>query len=317
MFVACTIGAVVSKQFAQDSVGKSLRPSITASTQTLAPRSSHQDFEPVSSSNVTNNTERLSLVISHFSLPPRRTSKHYPEIEDAIRINLANPVVSEVVIMYDTQNAVLDGCKEMEARLLAGFAKKTVSQQARLRCVERKKQPSYRELLNFASATVRPGSVVVVGNADGTMDHTAKKLTRIQEGHAVVLTVTRTLAPAAETISKAQALFRLARCRAPHRCFPYKNYGAPPSFDAYAFRAPIPFINDTTLPDGIYINSVYAESWAGRALDRAGLRVHNICRHVAWISLHCAEHMHRGGARQILFVPKMCNEIDQCLGLST
>jgi len=318
MLVVCTIGVIVFKQFSQDAVGKSRRHFIAAATQTLAPRSSHQDFEPESWSDMTNNTERLSLVTSHFSLPPTRTHGHYPEIEDAIRINLANPALTEVVIMYETEDAVRDGCTEMKARLLAGLVNQSVPQQARLRCFERQKQPNYREMLNFASATVRPGSVVVVGNADGTMDYTATKLTGIQNGHAVVLTLTRARErkPANETFSWVQDSFRLQRCGTMSRCVNHKNLGGPPSWDAYAFRAPIPFINDTILQN-IFMNSVSAESWAGHALEKVGLRVHNICQHVSWIDLHCAGRMHRPGGKSNYYVPQMCAKIDQCLGLST
>jgi len=310
-------GVDIMGAFATRAAETSRRPSIAPATQTLAPRSSHQDTEP-GYSTVSNNTAGVSFVTSHFAMF-NRSSVHYLEIEDAIRINLANPALSEVVIMYDSVDTVRDGCTELTARLLAGLANMSVVQQARLRCFESQRQPSYRDMFNFASTTVQPGSVVVMSNADCTMGPSAMRLTRIQNSHAVVISLASNLLPAKEPFGKVQRSFGLDRCRPAHRCHGNNKLRAPASWDAYAFRVPIPFINESTLPDNLYMNANYAESKGGQALRKVGLHVTNICLHVSLIALHCGSKMHRPNSLlkpDNSFIPRLCSEIDQCLGLS-
>lgn len=64
---------------------------------------------------------KLSLVLFHFAARhPRHT--HYGEIEGAIRANLLNPLLQEVVVVYE--ETPTDGCKELRERLLSPPAMK-------------------------------------------------------------------------------------------------------------------------------------------------------------------------------------------------
>ena len=251
---------------------------------------------------------------------------HYHETEAAIVANRLNPELREVVVVYDSVTAQ-DNCTHLTKRLDAAMLSMDAKAATDFVCVDRVQgQPSYREMFEYASRLLTfTGQIVVMGNADGATDSTIGKLKGLEEGNVVVLSATGQFdspagAPATRVYEK--LVGPLCATRPTSRClvtdeerhaaaqrsladghpdewrlftFPEQLY----SWDAYAFRSPLPRLNEHVLPDEIFMNHVGGENRAGLALLHALGRpvLPNACGHINWHHLHCNAQTHAVVAR--------------------
>ena len=123
-------------------------------------------------------------------------------IEAAIVTNLLNaPTLSEVLVLYDGVTEE-NHCAHLVQRLKAQAAvalrrngqphDNIEGRIASLKCLDNPGgQPSYWEMFNTSShSSLIESEVVVMGNGDGATDATVGQLASIEEGVAVMLSVT-------------------------------------------------------------------------------------------------------------------------------
>ena len=248
------------------------------------------------------------------------TLGHYRETEAAIVANRLNAELCEVVVVYDSVTQQ-DNCTHLTKRLDAALRSMDTAAATEFVCVDRVQgQPSYREMFEYASRLHFKGEVVVMGNADGVTDSTIGQLSGLQDGSVVVLSATGQFdspegAPAtrvyerlvgplcAERPTSRCLVTEVERRAAAQRAladgrpdewrvftFPEQLY----SWDAYAFRPPLPPLSQHLLPDEIFMNHVGGENRAGLALLHAmgRLALPNACGHINWHHLHCNTQTH-------------------------
>ena len=287
----------------------------------------------------------ISFLTSHFSrgTPASAVSlvvdplqeQHYKEIETAILINVFNPALAEVVVIYDSVTPA-DNCTHLAIRLKKRVPKvKGVfrrKESATFTCVDRLEgQPSYMAMFEYANELSFEGEVVVLGNADGAMDETIGRLAPMAPGSVVALSVTSSLdAEEAEPIHRAYETLVGPLCspRPTSRCLrneserresaaqgiPFELYSWPEqlsSWDGYVFRPPLPPLSPAILPPNLTMNMMGAENRAGLALTQAlnssaliDGRLPNACGHVNWHHIHCAPKMHATEVNAAFTVPE-------------
>ena len=254
------------------------------------------------------------------------TLGHYHEAEAAIVANRLNTELSEVVVVYDSVTPQ-DNCTHLAKRLDAALLSLGSPAAADFVCVDRVHgQPSYREMFEYASRLQFKGKVVVMGNTDGATDSTIGRLSGLQKGVVVVLSATGQFdspegAPVARVYEK--LVGPLCAERPTSRClvsdverqaaaqkavadgrldewrlftFPERLY----SWDAYAFRPPLPPLSQFLLPDEIFMNHIGGENRAGLALMHAlgTPSLPNACGHINWHHLHCNAKAHAAVPRR-------------------
>ena len=223
------------------------------------------------------------------------TLGHYHEAEAAIVANRLNAELCEVVVVYDSVTPQ-DNCTHLAKRLDAALLSTGSVGAADFVCVDRVHgQPSYREMFEYASRLQFKGKVVVMGNTDGATDSTIGRLSGLQQGVVVVLSATGQLdspegAPVARVYEK--LVGPLCAERPTSRClvtdverhaaaqraladgrpdewrrdrFPEQLF----SWDAYAFRPPLPPLSEHILPPWVQMDSVGGANRAGLALMQA------------------------------------------------
>ena len=254
------------------------------------------------------------------------TLGHYHEAEAALVANRLNPELREVVVVYDSVTPQ-DNCTHLAKRLDAALHSLGSPAASDFACVDRVHgQPSYREMFEYASSLEFKGKVVVMGNTDGATDSTIGRLSGLQEGVVVVLSATGQFdspegAPVARVYEK--LVGPLCAERPTSRClvsdverhaaaqravadgrpdewrlftFPERLY----SWDAYAFRPPLPRLSEFLLPDEVFMNHIGGENRAGLALmDALGTpALPNACGHINWHHMHCNAKAHAAVPRR-------------------
>ena len=247
-----------------------------------------------------------------------QAARHYMMIEAAIVTNLLNaPTLSEVLVLYDGVTEE-NHCAHLRQRLLAQAAvalrrngqphDNIEGRIASLKCLDNPGgQPSYWEMFNTSShSSLIESEVVVMGNGDGATDATVGQLASIEEGVAVMLSVTGFCD---DTVLTQWETDQLLRQPSPQRVFealigPYDDVCHPKpksrclrtfeqrkqharetfaeghpgewryfrwpeqmlSWDGYAFRRPLPELSSKVLHPGIRMNLPGAENRAAMAL---------------------------------------------------
>lgn len=250
----------------------------------------------------------MTLLVSHFEVghgqvPPQ----HYGEIDRAIALNLLVPQLGEVIVLLDSARQASSragsSCARLTARLITHAGDAAVR---KLKCVDcGSARPTYQDLFVYASSRQSHlhGRLVVLANADVVLDSSLVQLPPTPLGHVHTLTVNTNR----ECRWKRQPSAwwrRLVSLGAPQ---PFLVDGLPISlsWDAYAFRSPLPIIlraNATTTAFGttkegpLFMNSFRAENRAACALAVAGVQLHSACLLVRLRHLHSAQKTHGAAA---------------------
>ena len=319
----------------------SVSPRVLASKSSLEP--DDRRASPTHPIRKAGDSPSISFLTSHFStgepasvpFASDEAERHYNEIETAILTNVFNPALAEVVVIYDSVTPA-NNCTHLAHRLrqrvpkVRGFFKR--NEPATFTCVDRLEgQPSYMAMFEYANALPFQGELVVLGNADGTMDETIGRLAPMAPGSVVALSVTSSLdSKEAEPIRRAyeDLVGPLCNPRPASRCLrdeserresaeqgiAFELYVWPEqlsSWDGYVFRPPLPPLSPAILPPNLTMNMMGAENRAGLALTHAlnssaliDGRLPNACGHVNWHHLHCAPKMHATETNAAFTVPE-------------
>ena len=139
----------------------------------------------------------ITLLTSHFALRDPTKASHYSEIEAAMRANLLNPALAEMVVVYEPLPN--DGCADLRERLLASwFLENLQAHRSLLPTVTcytwEGPQPSYLDMLRFAETPPAPSAspayqggqgrrfdaeTIVLANADVVFDYTLDRLPQL------------------------------------------------------------------------------------------------------------------------------------------
>ena len=236
------------------------------------------------------------------------------ELLGAMRANMLNPALAELFVLYEARPD--DGCKQLEESMLKKMpdGAAAAGRHAKFSCTERSGgQPTYEELFQVASSQPDGaflGNIVIVSNADVVFDHTLSQMPPVGDTHAYALSVNTKVNKTqylegmgqepCEEVTKKNGWTHGSKVR-DERC-PWKgftNSKGPQalSFDAYAFKPPLPdgWIEKSRKlsPLNEMPNKLGMENRAKCGLEAAGLTVLNACLWVRMFHYHkCAWYSH-------------------------
>lgn len=257
-----------------------------------------------------------TLLVSFFAT--KNPPDHYSELLGALRANIANPVLTEVAVLYEPLDGM--GCADLavtlRSRTFFGTDKGMDTLQKKLRCIPWVSgQPTYKTMFQYASEQPDGyfrGATVVVANTDIVFDESLANLPPVEQ-EAYVLSVNHKPDPAIYEAATGTSL-----CDTPttqdNRCpWPGWKKANTRSWDAFVLRPPLPErFSDAAAANGapldVFMNMVGGENRAKCGLEAAGLEVLNACMYVRTQHWHrCSQQMHNGGG-------KVHNDDRQCDG---
>eukprot|EP01079_Euglenida_sp_SAG-EU17-18_P009991 gene9990-1801_t len=255
----------------------------------------------------------ITLLINFFgNTSTSHGPARYAELLGAIRANIVNPAVSELVVLFDGH------CPWLEHALLGPLRGVP---RAQLACSEHTGQPTYADMFGFALEQADRnfhGTVVVISNADVVFDQSLAQLPPVPPYIAYLLSVNAQteaglyLQMVGFPFCKKDKHWSDNRCLSPadghRRHRPHPVYGPfSDSWDAVALRIrelPRDFAERARVhrfPLDVHMNQFSAEQRMKCGLEAAGLVVLNAC---LWVRMqhfhHCGDKTGLGGTKKLL-----------------
>lgn len=246
----------------------------------------------------------ITLITTFFARNSKTSQMRYDELQMALLANWGNPVLNELIIVYEETSS--DNCAALLARLRAvsntipptifGRPPKPI------RCLpQRGSQPTYAQIFEFANGL--RDRLVVIANCDVVFDATLSSAPLLKSGQAYALSVNTP-----PNWSMYHALSNMFNRRVggtpksyltDQRC-PWKNKGIRAnSMDAWMIRPPINGVIMQAEAHGYALNTTMnragAENRAFCGLVAGGLNVTNACPFI-----HMA-HWHRSRVLRSFF----------------
>ena len=245
--------------------------------------------------------ETFTLVNSFWE--DSNQNQRYKEILGAMRANIMNKGLAELVVMYETGADDKDkACRDLEALLTAPLDDLKLPH-AVVTCVSRPKgQPTYENLFEYSNTQPdQPfkGSVVVVANGDVVLDDTIEQLPHFVGHVAYALTVNSNInAGVFQTAAGFKPCPKKRGSKVKNMRCPFfgtdKNGPKALSYDGFAFKPPLPAsfaakarAHKIGLDE--VMNKLGMENRAKCALEAAGVLVLSSC---IWVRL---QHYHTCG----------------------
>jgi hypothetical protein len=247
----------------------------------------------------------FTLLVSFFA--SQQPPDHYPELMGALRTNLANPALRQVVVLYEPLEAM--GCVQLRETLgfgddsggASGPTAAANSESTHFTCVTwGAGQPTYKDMFEYAS--LQPdgyfhGATVVVANTDIVFDASLAQIPTVQD-EVFILSVNTPPDSAVYEAAVGRSLCKTtttpdARCPWPG----WKNANTQ-SWDAFVLRPPLPTGFAATAKKkgvdlGVFMNAIGAENRVKCGLEAAGIEVLNACMYVRMQHWHrCTKQMH-------------------------
>ena len=270
--------------------------------------------------------DKFTLIVSFFA----SEHPHTPEVAAAIRANLANPLISRVLLL-------LERMKCAEARMTLATVEATGGNAGKIACVTVSHQPTYADFFEMAhrlpplpaTPTASGGrrrasrQLVIVSNADVVFDESLGNINGQELRQRKKIAVMGVTAHLADSGRYSRSLGRPVDAACPsitERCDlnPQMLRGYGSSWDVYAFGAPLwgqgpgatdlagqplagavspPIFRGAPEDMDFPMNLRGAEQRCSRAMHRAGLRFTNLCRYVKAEHWHCEQKMRPNNTR--------------------
>jgi len=238
----------------------------------------HRAFE----STVHESAFRNITLLTSLFLRDENTSAHYDELLGALAVNMHNPYISNIHVLFESQSDGDSECAEL--RTVLKQASKSGSRN--VVCAPLRKQPTYHDFFVYANTTLR-NTHVLLANTDIVFDASLSRinLTALATGtRGYVFSV---MPPPYD--GEYHKLFG-NECHASPRCtvgmFDGWNGVGGVSWDAYLFHSPLPAMDSSHLDH--FMNTLGGENRAGYQLEvTAGVELFNPCKHVHAFHWHC------------------------------
>jgi len=238
----------------------------------------HRSPEPIFHESIFRN---ITLLTSLF-LRDETTSAHYVELMGALAVNMRNPYISQIHVLFESPSNGHSECEEFRTVLKQA----SNSGSRKVVCAPVRHQPTYHDFFIYANTTLR-NTHVLLANTDIVFDASLSLINLTTLAAGTMGYVFSVMPPPYD--GEYQKLFG-NECHTIPRCtvgkFDGWNGVGGLKWDAYLLHSPLPAMDSSRLDH--FMNTLGGENRAGYQLEvTAGVELFNPCKHVHAFHWHC------------------------------